>query len=63
LSHETETEIVAKIFPTLVQLPVEFPPRTSADTSSHHSQQFQVLVKEPLVPTNDTSGALETFKS
>jgi len=39
---------------------LEFSPRTSADISSQ-SQQLQVLVEDPLVRTNDTSSALETF--
>jgi len=39
---------------------LEFSSGTSVDISSH-SPQLQVIVKDPLLRTNDTSSALETF--
>ena len=39
---------------------LEFAPRTPVDIW-FHSQQFQVLTKDPLVHINDTSCALDTF--
>jgi len=39
---------------------LEVRPRPSADIS-FHSEQFEVLTKDPLVCTNDTLSAWETF--